>query len=600
MLYGMADGQEVRTVQRIGLWVICVIFLALGVLLNGLTYPVSAGNEIPRPKIVIKTMYLYADQQWEGEFYDLKGSSATLTGDEYYLSVKFDRPMNEESVMKGIQLIGYKDPIMRSYSKASNEALASFKNVQAGKEYTLSIAKTVKDENGNSLKSDIKIKLVFKEYTRASYSLIGDEDTYTQLQNKPGVEPADVGEMHITNSPKRFIVDFTNDVNRTSVEKSLTLGLERAQRELLDTAKLTTRLKWLNNRKLQIDLSGFPTDREAVYTISMESAVDKFGYRIVGDLTFATAEANRIGYIDLDSKKETTLVEMKDKRYMVHANPNIQDYIILDNGRNRHIYNLRKKGIVDSLEASLFFDEHQVDWFSPEMMFLYKASDREMKRLSLRDGSVTAVVSLAFLGNQPQVAGFSLSPDKKKFVVFADGDGLDDRMFDMLVYSIDGKLLLHAKDFVKVFGREMIGVFIYHGWLDNRYIIAEESMYQVGRNLVTLDTSLGTKKSYLKSGSEPAALAGKNLLRYFREQDGRYIFVKNGHTIDLKYPDVFTKNHFFVDESRVVFNRGDQIILYDFDKRGETVLGQGTIFGISADRKRVYYMTNFRGMVYQH
>lgn len=600
-MFVVSDGgleQEVRIVQRIGFWGICVILLALGILLTGLTFGVGAGNEIPRPKIVIKTMYLYANEQWDGEFYDLKGSSATLTGDEFHLSIKFDRPMNEESVMKGIQLIGHKDPIMRSYTKGSSEALASFKNVQIGKDYTLLIAKTVKDESGNTLKNDIKIKLTFKEYTKASYSMIGEEGTYTKLQNKPGVDPADVGQMHITASPKRFVVDFSNEVNRTSVEKSLTLGLERAQRENHDTAKVATKLKWLNNRKLQIDMSGFPTGREAVYTITMESAVDEDGYRIVGDLTFATAEANRIGYIDVESKKETTIVELKDHRYMIYPNPNVQDYIIMDNGQERFVYNLRRKSLGITLTEQIYFYAPRMDWFSSDTLLLYRPNDREMKRLSLRDGTWTTVTSLAFLGDYPQVAGFSLSPDKKKFVVFADGDEKDDRLYDMMIYSIDGKLLLHVKDFVKVLGREAIGPYLYHGWIDNRYIVAEESVYQVGRTLVALDTATGTKKAYLKSGSEPAALPGKNLLRYFREQDGRYMFVKNGQSIDLKYPDVFTKNHFFIDESRVVFNRGDQIILYDLDKRSETILGKGYIFGTSADRKRVYYVTNFRELLF--
>jgi hypothetical protein len=276
----------------------------------------------------------------------------------------------------------------------------------------------------------------------------------------------------------------------------------------------------------------------------------------------------------------------------------VQDYIIVDNGQERFVYNLRKKGIVSVLEEKISFYAPRIDWLNPDVLLLYKANDRELKRLTLRDGVLASVVSLAFLGEHLQVAGFSLSPDKKKFVVFANGDELDDRLYDMLVYAIDGKLLLHVKDFVKSFSRETIGPYVYHGWVDNRYIIAEESVYQVGRNLVTLDTVTGTKKMYLKSGSEPVTLPGKNLLRYFREQDGRYIFVKNGQSIDLKYPDVFTKNHYFVNESRLVFNRGDQIILYDLDKRSETVLGQGYIFGTSLDRKRVYFVTNFQELVY--
>lgn len=588
--------QEVSNVQRIGFWAICVILMAIGVFALGLSTAVSAGNEIPRPKMMIKTAYLYANEHWEGEFYELKGSSATLTGDEFYLSIKFDRPMNEESVMKGIQLIGYKDPIMRSYSKNSSEALATFKNMQVGKEYTLLIAKTVKDDNGNTIKTDIKIKLTFKDYTKASYSMIGEESTYTQLQNKPKLDPTNGG-MQITASPKRFIVEFSNDANRASVEKAVLQGLERAQREVREAGKVTTKFKWSNNRRLQIDISGFPTDREVLYTISMESAVDKDGYRIVGDLTFATAEGNRIGYIDIDSKKNTTVVEFKDKRYMVHANPNVQDYVILDNGQECFIYNLKKKSMVAPLTESFFIYAPRIDWINPESILLYKGNERELKRLSLRDQSLTTLISLAFLGENPHVAGFSISPDKKKFVIFADGEEKDDRLYDMLVYSIDGKLLLRMKDFVKVLGREGIGSFIYHAWVDNRYLVAEESVYQVGRNLVTVDTTTGAKKSYLKSGAEPAALPGKNLLRYFREQDGRYIYVKNGQSIDLKYPDVFTKNHYFIDENRVVFNRGDQIILYDLERRSETILGQGTIFGTSSDRKRVYYLTNFRELL---
>jgi hypothetical protein len=122
---------------------------------------------------------------------------------------------------------------------------------------------------------------------------------------------------------------------------------------------------------------------------------------------------------------------------------------------------------------------------------------------------------------------------------------------------------------------------------------------------VKINIENGKKETLIKGAVTPAALPGKDMVvanRYNNTDYGlsEYVIISGGKeagTIKWKpYSTdqaVLCSNIQFTDDDHLVFNRNDDLVLYTISQKKEETICKGTIVGLSQDRSRVYFMTNY-------
>lgn len=544
----------------------------------------------PNPKITVTNIHRNekdpVNSGWMGETFIYNGSPMRIPGGGFIITVEFSSTINRESVLENIKLSGPGEIKMETRSFPT--LYFNCNSMKPGEKYTLDIPKGIKDVFDNTLERDIKIEITGAADTYAHYTLLSKDYTYN-LDDYINTEF-----VYITNSPKTIIIDFTKDVNKESVEKCIS--------NQLSSLNMENSIKWLGDRKLELKASNLP--KENGFMINMEGALDSEGFRIIGNLNTASGKPNSLGFIDMNTKASTIMKELADKRYMAVQNPSIKRYIILDDSTVNYIFDTEENKIINRFNGGRV-------WVDEDKSILFDCQSKSLLIHSLKDNSTKVIYSLAYLPDDWSIRMFDLSPDKKKIAVTLSPSEQGYRgKGDLCIISLDGKLLYEYKSIADVKPIKVGPEIHDFDWLDNCNIVIEnnENSSRIDLSLIKVNIETGIKETILRNALTPVTLPGKDVILAERCRDGaaRYseftVIQEGKETAQInmktdKYPEgCMLSNFFFIDENKLVCNAEDEIILFDIKSNTKEVLGKGNIIGLSKDKDKVYYITDYQNL----
>jgi hypothetical protein len=553
----------------------------------------SCNEFIEKPQITIIPIHSYNNEYWIGERVEVKSNGVDISGDGFGVDIVFSTQMNIESIKNSIKILGT-DNWTIDINNINGKSIVNLNCHDAipNNKYVVLIPKTVKDVLGNCLKNEIKVEISLKEDTKAYYTFVGEENSYVNVGKYDIMDNLDVGSMHLTMSPKEFIVNFTNEVDKESVESSISKGIKDNEAKY--------RLKWISNKKLHIDIDYLRLN--TVYKISMEDAFDKNGNKVIGNLFFETGRANKIGYFDINTKEEKIIEELPDKCYMVWPSPYIEDYIILNDGEYNYIYDLNNKKVSKNLQYNLGIpvneNKSRISWIDSNTLLFYDRSQYSVMRYSIKEDSLEKIINLSPYIDEESFIEMSLSPNKEKVAVVTQADKLN-----VYVFSIEGELLYSGKQIIRGRYLEIWGYRANLKWYDNNHVIMENMENTNEKrdfNIIRLNVETGEKEILIRKGLKPEVMSGKNILKFEKYEGDLHDKVTFTLYEDGIENELFTdskyrySNFYFIDENRIVFNREDDIVLLDTEKKSERILGNGFMIGISLDKSKIYFITNYR------
>jgi hypothetical protein len=262
---------------------------------------------LQEPEIIIRTFQHYNDGGWvDNEDLIVKnGEEKVLRGDGFSILLKFDPSIDPNTVLKYVKASGTSEiQWSNTPGVVENEHCfyGNFKKYEDGGQYSFFIDKNITDKNGNKMKDDVNIKFTLKETTKAYYSYKGDYCDYNNL----GVSYNNVNDrgigmpiLSIPSGDMEFIMDFTGDVDRQSVERSISEGLKSEKASF----------SWLSDRKLQLNLINLSKGN---HMVSMTSAKDKDGGRIIGSMDINVGDSTQILSLDTQSKAVEKLRQLSN------------------------------------------------------------------------------------------------------------------------------------------------------------------------------------------------------------------------------------------------------------------------------------------------
>lgn len=537
---------------------------------------------IPRPEITVDAIHKYAE--WDKV--DVKESSIKIAAQYFGLNIIFNRTIKAGDVQKLITVKGC-SIYQFDFINSSTIHILCTEGIP-GRTYTLVISKGIEDLIGHSLKEDIKVDVTVCEDPVAHYTLLGSDEVYNMEPFMQGY-PA-----YLTPYKKIFVMDFTKEMDRKSVEDSIS-----GDSSLKDTA---CSFKWLDNKRLELTLQELKADQE--YSINVLAARDVEGFKALGNLNFQTSEPNSIGCIDIFTKQDTVIKEIQDRLFMPYGSTNIGSCILFDDTYKRYMLDISSRK-VKSIPLSANYRPY-IGWLEDKSLLYYNPDDKSLYIYSVADGSVKVICSLSFLPENKMVRMISISPDKKKAAIISciNEYGLGGPA-DVYILSTGGQLLSTFKNIANMRsfmpGYDILDM----SWKDNSTLMIESASGTLDINsydILEINVETGKKKIYVENAIRPLTLPEKDLMLVQKwtgnESIGYKIIFKGNESGTIpfktsKHPEGSTLgNFYFLDENRLVFNRDDDIVLYDINKKTEDILGRGIIIGISDDRSRLYYMSN--------
>lgn len=548
----------------------------------------DSSRYMKKPGISVSNIHKYGD--WGVT--QVMGESVKIAGQYFFVELMFEKPLSIENARKNITFTGC-DISQLAFNEASGEQdrvvhILCLDGVP-GNTYTLNISKDLKDTSNSMMKEDIKLNITVVEDAVAHYTLAGEDGSYDLEAFMEGITW-----VSLTTNPKTFIVDFTKDVDKKSVEDSISRDIS------FQNVKCS--FKWPSNRRLQLDLNGLMAVKE--YKINVGNAKDSEGFKIIGDFLFTTNKPNTIGYIDIGTKKSSIIREMKDRLYMPYENSFIGRYIVLDDLSSRTVYDIKENRQAGEFDGGRF-------WLNDVTSLSYNYETKAITLHSIVDNSQKQILKLSSIPENKMLRTLRISPDGKKIALFVavNDHGLGGPG-DLYIFSTDGKLLHEYKNIVAM-RFVMAGEIEDMAWLDDKSIVVEDTPDTNNNfitNIVKINIDTGKKEIYVKSGRNPVTLPGKDLIvvgkcsddykntdGYAVFSEGREVGLLKGKTV--KYPNGCSyENFMFLDESNLIFNRNDEIVLYNINGKTEELIGSGKIFGMSADHTRVYFMGNYQNL----
>lgn len=404
---------------------------------------------------------------------------------------------------------------------------------------------------------------------------------------------------------KTFKLKFTKDVDKKSVENSIT------EDPSFNGLKCT--FNWINERELELKVEGFKGDKavDYQYTINVSNGLDCEGFKITCNFYFNANKPNTIGYIDIPSKSDNIIKEMSDRSFMTYDNTIVGRYILLDGVYAKWVYDIEKDSLIKNINAvsSVGAFNGSVD---EDSYIWYDGNQNSIVQYSPADNNNKTLFKCSFIPDNMNwaVKEIKISPNGK-LIAFAVcncqagfwGKG------SLYILSPDGRVLYKYEApyyYISIkehfYPPDMV-------WLDDSHILLDTQVKPDGSeagNITCVNINDGSSEIYYKGAMEPVTLPGKDLVMIRKVTDGNeYVLLSGGKQIGSinnksdEYPQGITiYNAYFMDENSLVYNKGEDIMLYNISSRLQVLLGRGHIFGISQDRTKVYYMTNYQILYY--
>lgn len=526
------------------------------------------------------------------------GNVLQLAGNGFSFDLVFETEMDKDSVLKGVRLEGY---------QGSNAEIATFDgkifhcnypDPEWDKPYIFYVEKEIKDAQGRTLLEETRLEVTITKDTFANFTLFGEDGTYENLRTSIANAALASG-LALTDAPKVVVAQFSKEVNSKSVENSIAKGFEGR--------KVNYRLEWLDQQKLRMELNGFENS-EKPYKISLDDAVDTNGFKIYGNLYFTTGKPCEIGYVEVASKNHSVVNKFRDMRYEIWHSPYVGDYVIVDYPAPK-VFDLKSKQFGDEFARMdyVMFGRNlgmKAVWFNQDSVLFYDHEQGKIRRHTFKDKRVQDLFKLPGASqNSEKPIEMVLSPDRQKLALVDIAGGGVESKFDISVFSLSGKLLFQSEKFpIPRMVQNLVAFNL--AWLDDRNLVLENER----QDIVRIDIQTGKKQLLVSNAIEPVVdpLSGNLMVTRTKERDDRgyyedrtYLVIKDGVETEIGRGSAneFT-NAYFLDKDKLVFNRKGDIVLFDLSSKNEEILGQGEIFGVSEDRTRVYYLTNYQKLLY--
>jgi hypothetical protein len=560
------------------------------------------------PQILLSSEHRYKEESWLSEDIELKDSSIVLQGDSFFATIIFQGSISEEKLRAAVKVEGYtgEQEVSITPSEGKTVFYGSYRNLEKNKPYKLLISKDIVDAEGKTLKADIQKEITLKADTTALYSLITSEGSYYGLGWHSIFDIYAVANMNLSPDSKTFIVDFSAEVNTASVEQSITQNLS-------NDAKCT--FQWNNPKKLTLKIENLEGEGATPYVVSMMSAKDSEGNPIYGDLYFVTDQANKLGSIDIMTKKDSVLYNFPDKRYDIVQSGKISNTIILEDAVTKYIFNMttKKREKID-VSGEYFAGIPNINliysWLDSDRIVLLNKADGKIISYSTKDGSSKEMFVLPAEIVKNYIFEISASADGSKLAIAYEtlppGD-YSEHDFIINVFDIKGNSLYKGVNLFMPRFLELFGSTANIKWLDSDTLVLEDNLFANDKqdyNVISINTKTGEKSLIAEHSFRPVVFQGKDLIKVesFKEfgvGERSIDIIKSGKKIkSFKAGSFLYDNFHFFDENTLVYNENNKIFVYYIDKGKSVQIGNGYIIGLSEDGSKVYYMTNHKMLHY--
>jgi len=355
----------------------------------------NLSNRLTHPLIMVSTSFAYKGSWW-GDYYELKGRQITLPGDgNFALELHFERPLDSATLegrflMNGTELsIDSATSEGRVFTKGTKQEIADvgvsdsmvrlhLPDALTNQSYVFTLRKGIRDTKGKVLARDFSFTVNIDSPAYASFTLLGSENVYPHLGARSPQRNL------LTPYPKTFRIDFTEDVDRLSVETAI-------RQQLVTTNGATASFNWLNDHSLKLHIEDLTPG--ASYTLLLSQASDSRGHKIIGDLYFQVGEPNSLKVVHLASGHSELIRELPDRIYGPVASDRIGSFLILDDQHISRIFCLEKQIMLAEYAPGLlphrplhgktiWYDQHTFLYIDPlELRYSFAALNQLRTRV---------------------------------------------------------------------------------------------------------------------------------------------------------------------------------------------------------------------------
>lgn len=575
-----------------------ILFLFQSLILVGLFFPMDAkaqtsGQGRLNPQIAILPGYIYRPDEGGYDLTNKKYIAVTtntvnLSANMLRIDLRTDADFTTEA-LSHVRLIGHDRPFHLTQDSRSRYLYIEMPNGQLRDHYTLVLDAGLNDAVGNTLGQERRIEIRIQTPTRARFDLLGADETFQDIGFDDHYDPIISGR-HLTCRPKDFRIIFSRPVNRSSVEESINEGLS-------DHSESWS-FRWKDDRTLSFHIDKqVPKEpdghRIPNFQISLKTAIDAVGNPIRGMMAFDVdidfEDSCRLSRIDLASNKISVIREFKDWRYMTLSFPTVGRFIILDDGRQEHAFDI-SQNTFDPKPLTGYIYDRNMCWVDDTRFLSVQES-----RLTLRnlvDGKESVIYGR--LAKDTGSDRISLSPDGRLIALIQPR---------LSVISMAGQLLYQTP--LRLFQHDILPAEVNICWLDNRSFIYDaladqqhQEAESLNCNIYQLDLMTSKTTTLVPGGRQPVT-SPRGQLIFQRTADELFNMTYHHRTGDHERELLACHGHHcsnfrFVDEDRIVFERDNEIVLLDLASGKDTVLTTGTIIGLSKDC-RILYTNNFKG-----
>lgn len=571
--------------------------------------PNPAGYMTP-PQILVDTSHQYKEESWLEKETELTQNQIVLQGSSLHVTVIFYGDILGTQLKKAITLEGFEGTPEMDIRTQNEKTVfyASYRDLVPDKTYKLMIAKSLTDAKGKVLEADIQKEIVLKKDTTAIYTLVGANGSYGNLGNQATADPFAVGDMNLTPDSKQVMVDFSQEVDRASVEKSILEGVP----------DIKVSFDWESSSRLKLKLSGFEKRENTPYNISMSIAKDIHGNSIYGNLFFLVGPSNQLGYIDRTTNKNTVLKTLPDKRYMAIQNDKIGGTLLLDDSKQKYVYHLSTGKLVNMTPSNT---EAQYtngipgysflhSWLDSDHILLYDRTTGDVLSYSLSKSAPQKLFTLPEAIQKCNIIELAASPDKEKVAIAYETQPVSETEphdFYLKVFDLSGKSIYESKNQYIPRFMELFGSTLSLQWQNDETLIMEDNASKEGTqdyNVVSINIKTGAKAILAAHAFLPKVLRDSQLVKvesFYDFYDGQRSIelLKEGKPlISFKAQAYQYENFFFADSDTLVYNEKEKIWAYHIAKGTKEQIGKGYILGLSEDGSKVYYMTNQKMLYY--
>ena len=448
-------------------------------------------------------------------------------------------------------------------------------------EYELTIAATLAGVNTLPLEAPAVIKIDLDAQTIGEFFLLDSSG----LPRPISFEESRMG-LSLSDTPKTFVIHFSQAVNQTSVEDSIRSGLKEQP--------AIASFSWLTPTQLRARLTGLQTG--LVYHLALTEAVDARGNGIIGDCAFRAGKASNIGAIDLTTKNMTMIYQFSEERYSAVRSRSVTNRVLLEAGSGltwAFGVGTRLLSALPLLRYDLAIPQNYREpvWIGLDQLLGYNHSDKTIYIVSVTGNTIDPLFAAP---ERPLEC--RLSPNGRVLAI-AYRPTQESRKLDLMLVDISQKTLLHhAPAFARPYTTFTGSLAINLTWTGNdSFMFVDDD--DIRRAYLSPAGALLDRINTIEKNARIVDYSlTDNLLLYSEtgSDGGNLYLAKESKNIRLKNIPFGEKGVYclIVNDETILFQKDDEIFVYSVSKQEADPVGAGLLLGLSRTGDKAYYMIN--------